>query len=163
MYREIQVQFTVRTDLFIDDPALLVVSIAFTMRLIRALVERVGDAFFCLGAASRAPEGALKLKEVSYDHAEGFPAGEVKHRPLALVSLQTPVLAVLTDDSNPEETLNNVNEVGSRGAPVQGCVSGAVEDAEMFVDEVFPAAKLEVMELLAANGTSSCSATAWRI
>lgn len=60
-----------------------------------------GDAFFFIGRRLGAPvalEGALKLKEISYDHAEGFPAGELKHGPLALVTPETPVLAVLTED-----------------------------------------------------------------
>jgi glucosamine--fructose-6-phosphate aminotransferase (isomerizing) len=113
-----------------------------------------GDAFFFIGRRLGAPvalEGALKLKEISYDHAEGFPAGELKHGPLALVTSNTPVLAVLTEGSNAKETLNNVKEVESRGAPVLGCVSGAVGDAEKFVDEVFPVPELGEMEPLVAN------------
>lgn len=113
-----------------------------------------GDAFFFIECRLGAPvalEGALKLKEISYDHAEGFPAGELNHGPLALVTPRTPVLAVLTDGSNAEETLNNVKEVESRGAPVLGAVSGVVEDAEKFVDEVFPVPGLGEMEPLVAN------------
>ncbi|KAA9396491.1 glutamine--fructose-6-phosphate transaminase (isomerizing) [Haloarcula sp. CBA1130] len=80
-----------------------------------------GEAFFFIGRQLGHPvalEGALKLKEISYDHAEGFPAGELKHGPLALVTEATPVLALLTDGTRPEETQNNVKEVQSRGAPV---------------------------------------------
>jgi len=80
-----------------------------------------GEAFFFIGRRMGNPvalEGALKLKEISYDHAEGFPAGELKHGPLALVTEATPVLALLTNGTRPEETRNNVKEVQSRGAPV---------------------------------------------
>ncbi|SFP51313.1 glucosamine--fructose-6-phosphate aminotransferase (isomerizing) [Halolamina pelagica] len=113
-----------------------------------------GDAFFFLGRWLGAPvalEGALKLKGISYDHAEGFPAGELKHGPLALVTPNTPVLAVLTAGSNAEETLNNVKEVESRGAPVLGAVSDDHRDASKFVDESFPVPELGEMEPLVAN------------
>ncbi|MGZ0745979.1 glutamine--fructose-6-phosphate transaminase (isomerizing) [Haloparvum sp. AD34] len=113
-----------------------------------------GEAYFFIGRRLGAPvalEGALKLKEISYDHAEGFPAGELKHGPLALVTPKTPVLAVLTDGSNAHETLNNVKEVESRGAPVLGCASSVVADAEKYLDEVFPVPELGEMEPLVAN------------
>ncbi|WP_336024881.1 glutamine--fructose-6-phosphate transaminase (isomerizing) [Halobellus salinisoli] len=112
-----------------------------------------GDAFFFIGRRLGAPvalEGALKLKEISYDHAEGFAAGELKHGPLALVTSETPVLAVLTAESNASETLNNVKEVESRGAPVIGCASNGI-DAEKFVDEVFVVPELGTFEPLVAN------------
>jgi glucosamine--fructose-6-phosphate aminotransferase (isomerizing) len=122
---------------------------------VRAVAEEYGngDAFFFVGRRLGAPvalEGALKLKEISYDHAEGFPAGELKHGPLALVTSETPVLAVLTEGSKPSETLNNVKEVESRGAPVIGCASDVV-DAEKFVDEVFGVPELGELEPLVAN------------
>jgi glucosamine--fructose-6-phosphate aminotransferase (isomerizing) len=112
-----------------------------------------GDAFFFIGRRLGAPvslEGALKLKEISYDHAEGFPAGELKHGPLALVTSETPVLAVLTEGSKATETLNNVKEVESRGAPVIGCASGEVDDKK-FVGEVFDVSELGELEPLVAN------------
>ena len=113
-----------------------------------------GDAFFFIGRRLGAPvalEGALKLKEISYDHAEGFAAGELKHGPLALVTSETPVLATLTEGTRAKETLNNVKEVESRGAPVIGCASSAVEDAKKFVDEVFEVPELGELEPLVAN------------
>ena len=78
------------------------------------------DAYFFIGrrtARSVALEGALKLKEISYEHAEGFPAGELKHGPLALVTPSTPVFAVSTG-SNTEKLLGSMEEVSARGAPV---------------------------------------------
>jgi glucosamine--fructose-6-phosphate aminotransferase (isomerizing) len=111
------------------------------------------DAFFFIGRRLGAPvalEGALKLKEISYDHAEGFAAGELKHGPLALVTSETPVLAILTEGARAEETLNNVKEVESRGAPVIGSASDVV-DAEKYVDEVFQVPELGELEPLVAN------------
>jgi len=81
---------------------------------------RDSDAYFFIGRGVAHPvamEGALKLKEISYKHAEGFPAGELKHGPLALVTENTPVIAVLSGPQD-ERTLANVEEVSARGAPV---------------------------------------------
>jgi len=111
-----------------------------------------GDAFFFLGRRLGTPvalEGALKLKEIAYVHAEGFAAGELKHGPLALVTPETPVLAVLTKGSNPEATLNNVKEVESRGAPVIGFSSH--EAGEKYLDTVVAVPELGLLEPLVAN------------
>ena len=69
------------------------------------------------GAYSVALEGALKFKEITYEHAEGFAAGELKHGPLALVTPETPVFAVGTGHHQ-SRLESNVNEIQSRGAPV---------------------------------------------
>ncbi len=111
-----------------------------------------GDAFFFVGRRLGHPvalEGALKLKEISYDHAEGFAAGELKHGPLALVTGETPVFAILTDGTSPDETLNNVKEVESRSAPVVGVSS--LERAEKFLDASFSVPELGLLEPLVAN------------
>ena len=63
-------------------------------------------------------EGALKLKEISYLPAEGYPAGEMKHGPIALVDEQCPVVAVLDEGTLREKTLSNVEETVARGARV---------------------------------------------
>lgn len=60
-------------------------------------------------------EGALKLKEISYIHAEAYPAGELKHGPLALVDAEMPVIAVLHQDVLSEKTLSNLQEISARG------------------------------------------------
>jgi glucosamine--fructose-6-phosphate aminotransferase (isomerizing) len=60
-------------------------------------------------------EGALKLKEVSYIHASGYPAGEFKHGPIALVDKDTPVVCIAPKDSVYEKTLANIEEVKARG------------------------------------------------
>ena len=63
-------------------------------------------------------EGALKMKEISYIHAEGYPGGELKHGPLALVTEETPVVAIAVKDQTYEKMLGNIGEVSARGAMV---------------------------------------------
>ncbi|MEW8164766.1 MAG: glutamine--fructose-6-phosphate transaminase (isomerizing), partial [Candidatus Thiodiazotropha endolucinida] len=62
-----------------------------------------------------AMEGALKLKEISYIHAEAYPAGELKHGPLALVDVEMPVICALPDDPLLEKVISNLQEVRARG------------------------------------------------
>ena len=110
------------------------------------------DAYFFVGrqlGSAVAREGALKLKEIAYVHAEGFAAGELKHGTLALVTEDTPVLTVLTDGARPDETLNNVKEVESRGAPVIGLSS--YEPASNYLDVEIPVPELGLLEPLVAN------------
>ncbi|HZY68824.1 MAG TPA: SIS domain-containing protein, partial [Devosia sp.] len=65
-----------------------------------------------------AMEGALKLKEISYIHAEGYPAGELKHGPIALVDEKMPVIVVAPSDNLMEKTLSNMQEVAARGGRI---------------------------------------------
>ncbi len=111
-----------------------------------------GEAFFFIGRQVAHPvalESALKLKEISYDHAEGFAAGELKHGPLALVTEDTPVLAFLTDYSGSEETVSNVKEVQSRGAPVVGLSSD--RGHETACETLIEVPEVGVFEPLVAN------------
>ena len=81
-------------------------------------------------------EGALKLKEISYAHAEGFAAGELKHGTLALVTEDTPVIAVVTGDGEAaRKTIGNVKEVEARSAPVIAVTDG-MSDVERYADQV---------------------------
>ncbi|SEQ54446.1 glutamine--fructose-6-phosphate transaminase (isomerizing) [Natrinema salaciae] len=78
------------------------------------------ESFFFIGngrGRSVALEGALKFKEITYEHAEGFAAGELKHGPLALVTEATPVFAVATGGAD-DKTKTNAIEAQSRGAPI---------------------------------------------
>ncbi|MXV62541.1 glutamine--fructose-6-phosphate transaminase (isomerizing) [Natronorubrum sp. JWXQ-INN-674] len=78
------------------------------------------QSYFFIGRGlgfSVALEGALKFKEITYEHAEGFASGELKHGPLALVTPDTPVFAVFTGEED-EKTLKNAEEAQTRGAPV---------------------------------------------
>ncbi|GAB4535461.1 MAG: glutamine--fructose-6-phosphate transaminase (isomerizing) [Thermodesulfovibrionia bacterium] len=77
--------------------------------------------FLYLGRGINYPialEGALKLKEISYIHAEGYPAGEMKHGPIALIDDGLPVLTIVPQDELYEKMLSNIEEVRSRGAKV---------------------------------------------
>ncbi|MCW3134329.1 MAG: glutamine--fructose-6-phosphate transaminase (isomerizing) [Methanophagales archaeon] len=81
-------------------------------------------------------EGALKLKEISYIHAEGYAAGELKHGPFALLTEDTPVVVILTHDNVYEKTLGNVKEIKARGAPVIAIAEEGDEEVEKYVDAV---------------------------
>ena len=86
-------------------------------KLIGNSLKDCNDAFF-IGRGSSYPiamEGALKLKEISYIHAEGFGAGELKHGPIALIEKGVPVFVIAPDDSLIEKTRSNMEEVISRG------------------------------------------------
>ena len=91
--------------------------------LIEALIEDYierGD-FLYLGRGINYPiamEGALKLKELSYIHAEGYPAGEMKHGPIALIDEKMPVVAVMPQDRHYEKIRSNVMEAKSRGGNI---------------------------------------------
>ena len=76
---------------------------------------------FYLGRGSQVPiafEGALKLKEISYIHAEGYAAGELKHGPIALIEDGTPVIVLAPYDELFEKTISNLQEVAARGATI---------------------------------------------
>ena len=98
------------------------------LRKVLALDERIreiavrfaqAEHFLFIGRGVNYPtalEGALKLKEISYIHAEGFAAGEMKHGPLALIDASTPLVAIATRSDVLEKTLSNIEEARSRGA-----------------------------------------------
>jgi glucosamine--fructose-6-phosphate aminotransferase (isomerizing) len=74
-----------------------------------------------LGRWANAPialEGALKMKEISYIHAEGYPAGEMKHGPIALIDERMPVVCIATRDHVYEKMLSNIEQVNARGGRV---------------------------------------------
>ena len=96
-------------------------------------------AYFFVGRTYHHPvalEGALKFKEITYEHAEGFAAGELKHGPLALVTADTPVFAVVTGtDEAAQKTIGNVKEVEARDAPVVAVTDGQ-SDVARYADHV---------------------------
>jgi glucosamine--fructose-6-phosphate aminotransferase (isomerizing) len=91
-------------------------------------------------------EGALKLKEISYIHCEGFAGGELKHGPLALVSKEVPVIAVVTKNQLYEKMKSNIAEVKARGAKVLAIASEGDEEIKQLADDVIFVPK--TMELL---------------
>ncbi len=82
-------------------------------------------------------EGALKLKEISYVHAEGYPAGELKHGPIALLDPDVPLVAMALASRTYEKVLSNVEEVRARDARVLAIASEGDTSIERFVDTAF--------------------------
>ena len=68
-------------------------------------------------------EGALKLKEISYIHAEGYPAAEMKHGPIALIDAEMPCVVIATPDSTYDKTVSNVEEIKARGGRIVAIVA----------------------------------------
>lgn len=81
-------------------------------------------------------EGALKLKEVSYIHAEGYAAGEMKHGPLAMIDPSFPTLALALDDSMKEKVASNIQEIRARSGPVVAVVTEGDSAAGDMADDI---------------------------
>jgi glucosamine--fructose-6-phosphate aminotransferase (isomerizing) len=82
-------------------------------------------------------EGALKLKEISYIHAEGYPAGEMKHGPIALTDVKTVVVGIMPVDSVYEKILSNIQEVKARKATIFSIISQKDKNTKKYADYVF--------------------------
>jgi glutamine---fructose-6-phosphate transaminase (isomerizing) len=83
-----------------------------------------------------AMEGALKLKELSYVHAEGYAAGELKHGPIALLDAETPLVAIATQGATYEKVVSNVAEVRAREAPVIAVATEGDEEIGRYAQDV---------------------------
>ena len=95
--------------------------------------------FLYLGRGIQYPlamEGALKLKEISYIHAEGYPAGEMKHGPISLIDHNMPVVALIPKDGLYEKMLSNINEVRTRGGTVIAVATEGDNDISDFAHRV---------------------------
>ena len=108
---------------------------------VRTIAEELRDAsdVLFMGRHTGYPaalEGALKLKELSYVHAEGYPAGELKHGPIALVEEGVPVVAVATECHVYPKVLSNIQEVRARGARVIAVASEGDEEISAYADHV---------------------------
>ena len=90
-------------------------------------------------------EGSLKLKEISYIHAEAYAAGELKHGTLALIDNAVPVIALATQKSVYEKTLSNIKEVKARDAVVIGIASSEDTELEKYVDHVIKVPEADEM------------------
>lgn len=104
-----------------------------------AIAKQLKDAksVFFIGRGINYPlslEGALKLKEISYIHAEGFAAGELKHGPFALLTKETPVVAIVTQDETYEKILANIGEIKARGSKVIAIAEEADTETEKQAD-----------------------------
>lgn len=105
------------------------------------IAEKIKDSqsVFFIGRGINYPlslEGALKLKEISYIHAEGFPAGELKHGPFALLTEKTPVIAIITKDKTYDKMITNIGEVKARHSPVIAIADEDDEEIEKYADFV---------------------------
>jgi glucosamine--fructose-6-phosphate aminotransferase (isomerizing) len=104
---------------------------------IKKLAEQYKDSrnFLYLGRGYNFPaalEGALKLKEISYIHAEGYPAAEMKHGPIALIDENMPVVVIAPKDAVYEKVRSNIDEVKARG----GCIIGVISEDDTELDRV---------------------------
>jgi glucosamine--fructose-6-phosphate aminotransferase (isomerizing) len=108
---------------------------------IEKLAKRYKDFknFFFIGRKYNFPvalEGALKLKEVSYLHAEGYPGGELKHGPLALIDENIPTIAICPSDSVYEKMISNIQEIKTRKGPVIAVATEGNHEIKKLVDDL---------------------------
>ena len=108
---------------------------------IKAVAEKYAHArdYLFLGRGVNAPtalEGALKLKEISYIHAEGYAAGEMKHGPIALIDENLPVVVIATESFLLEKTISNLQEVRARAGKVIAILSDGDTANAVHADDV---------------------------
>lgn len=123
---------------------------------VKAISAALKDSTNCLflGRGSGFPvalEGALKLKEISYIHAEGYPAAEMKHGPIALIDEDMPVVVIATQNSSYEKVISNIQEVKARKGKVIAIVTEGDKEVKKMADYVIeiPAANEAYLPLLA--------------
>jgi glucosamine--fructose-6-phosphate aminotransferase (isomerizing) len=95
--------------------------------------------FLYLGRGYNFPvalEGALKLKEISYIHAEGYPAAEMKHGPIALIDENMPIVVIATKKGHYEKVVSNIQEIKSRKGKIIGIVTEGDVDVRELADHV---------------------------
>ncbi|MBQ2227018.1 MAG: glutamine--fructose-6-phosphate transaminase (isomerizing) [Methanobrevibacter sp.] len=127
--------------------------VLLSVDLVKDLSKRYNYAsdFFYLGRGYSYPtalEGALKLKEITYIHGEGYAAGELKHGPLALIDEGIPVVVIIPPGDNYRKTMSNLEEVKSRGANVLAIGSDNDESLKSKADDVI-SVNSEVKEIIA--------------
>ncbi|MEM9142675.1 MAG: glutamine--fructose-6-phosphate transaminase (isomerizing) [Bacteroidota bacterium] len=110
-----------------------------------AVIENIADVYkdstncLYLGRGYNFPvalEGALKLKEISYIHAEGYPAAEMKHGPIALIDEQMPVIVIATNKGHYEKVVSNIQEIKSRKGKIIAVVTEGDEQVKQLADHV---------------------------
>ncbi|MBP2133865.1 glucosamine--fructose-6-phosphate aminotransferase (isomerizing) [Methanomicrobium sp. W14] len=120
-----------------------------------AEICRSANSLFFVGRGVYYPvslEGALKMKEITYIHAEGYPAGELKHGPFSLLCGETPVIAICTGDDSYPVMMSNIKEIKARGAPVIGIGSAGDIDLEEICDIYIPLPKSSgICEIVTAS------------
>jgi glucosamine--fructose-6-phosphate aminotransferase (isomerizing) len=104
------------------------------------------DNMFYIGKGINYPaalEGALKLKEISYAHAEGYASGELKHGPFALLGNRTPVVAVVAQDNTYEPIITSIKQVKARQSPLLALVDEDDETIPQLADMVIPVPQID--------------------
>jgi glutamine---fructose-6-phosphate transaminase (isomerizing) len=126
-----------------------------TRQLVASLARRHVDArdVLFLGRGLNFPialEGALKLKEISYVHAEGYAAGEMKHGPIALIDSSVPVVVLVPRDETRDKAMSNLQEARARGGRIVAIATEGDEEAAKLAEEVIeiPHADSELLPLL---------------
>ena len=109
--------------------------------IIESISEKYLDSqnFLYLGRGYHFPialEGALKLKEISYIHAEGYPAAEMKHGPIALIDKNMPVVVIATKKGNYHKVVSNIMEIKARGGKIIAVVSEGDQEIEKLSDQI---------------------------
>jgi glucosamine--fructose-6-phosphate aminotransferase (isomerizing) len=109
--------------------------------LIKTIAAKFKDAanFLYLGRGYNFPvalEGALKLKEISYIHAEGYPAAEMKHGPIALIDENMPIVVIATKHGNYEKVVSNIEEVKARSGKIIAIVTERDTEVKAIADHI---------------------------
>ena len=127
-----------------------------TEKEIESIARDFADArgFFFIGRGPAYPpalEGALKLKEISYLHAEAYPAGEMKHGPIALLDKELPVVALVPKNSLWEKTVSNIEESMARKSPIIAIATEGDEDIKRYTSHIIytPATEPELFAFVA--------------
>jgi glucosamine--fructose-6-phosphate aminotransferase (isomerizing) len=121
---------------------------------IKAVAEKLKNYTNCifLGRGINYPvalEGALKLKEISYIHSEAYPGGEMKHGPIALLSSNFPIIAIVTKNQLYDKMISNIQEAKARKAPViLIATEGDSQAKELAEDVIFVPQTMELLEPL---------------
>ncbi|MEK7478917.1 MAG: SIS domain-containing protein, partial [Patescibacteria group bacterium] len=126
-----------------------ILKIAPQIKKIAAKYKNFKNLFF-LGRKYNYPvalEGALKLKEISYVHAEGYGAGELKHGPIALIDKNFPSVFIATENSVYEKTISNIEEIKARGGPIIAITNIGNKKIARLVDDIIYVPKtIEMLE-----------------
>jgi glucosamine--fructose-6-phosphate aminotransferase (isomerizing) len=106
------------------------------------LADKYSDSnnFLFLGRGLNYPsalEGALKLKEISYIHAEGYPGAEMKHGPIALIDHDFPTMAIATDRENLTKMVSNIKEIKARNGRIIAIIQEGDESVRSIADDYF--------------------------
>lgn len=122
-------------------------------KIARSVVDRDTKNFLYLGRGANFPvalEGALKMKEISYIHAEGYPAAEMKHGPIALIDEDMPVVVIAPRDRGYDKIKNNIDELLARGAKIIAITTEDNDELDGTVEHVIKVPKMisPVMPLL---------------